>query len=70
MWTSRSAYPRRHSLRLDVPFFVSPDGVRLHYEIEGSGPPLVLHMGAGCDATMWREAGYLEPLSRASWRRG
>jgi len=46
-------------------FFVSPDGVRLHYEIEGSGPPLVLHLGAGCDADIWRAAGYVELLSKS-----
>ena len=48
-----------------MPFFTSPDGVRLHYEIEGSGPPLVLHLGAGGDSGLWREAGYVEPLSRS-----
>jgi pimeloyl-ACP methyl ester carboxylesterase len=46
-----------------MPFFVAPDGTRLHYSIEGSGPPLVLHLGAGADAELWREAGYVEPLS-------
>lgn len=46
-------------------FFVSPDGVRLHYDAEGEGPPLILHVGAGADAGLWREAGYIEPLSRS-----
>ena len=46
-------------------FLVAPDGVRLHYEINGSGPPLVLHLGAGCDSDVWRAAGYVEPLSRS-----
>ena len=45
-------------------FFTSPDGVRLHYELEGDGPPLVLHLGAGADANLWREAGYVEQLAR------
>ncbi len=48
-----------------MPSFTAPDGVRLHYDIEGSGPPLVLHLGAGADAQLWREAGYIEPLSEA-----
>jgi pimeloyl-ACP methyl ester carboxylesterase len=48
-----------------VPSFEAPDGVRLHYDFEGSGPPLVLHLGAGADADLWREAGYIEPLSKA-----
>ena len=48
-----------------MPFFVSPDAVRLHYEIEGSGPILVMHVGAGCSADVWREAGYVAPLSQS-----
>jgi len=47
-----------------VPILVAPDGIRLHYELEGSGPPLVLHLGAGCDADVWRAAGYVAPLSK------
>jgi pimeloyl-ACP methyl ester carboxylesterase len=46
-----------------LPFFISPDGVRLHYEVEGAGPPLLLHLGSGCDSELWRAAGYVEPLS-------
>ena len=46
-------------------FFTSPDGVRLHYEIEGSGPPLILHLGAGCDSDVWRAAGYVVPLAKS-----
>ena len=48
-----------------VPFLTSPDGVRLKYELEGSGPPLLLHLGAGCDSGLWQAAGYLEPLSKS-----
>lgn len=44
--------------------FTAPDGVRLHYEIEGKGPALVLHLGAGCDSDLWRAAGYLDPLAK------
>jgi pimeloyl-ACP methyl ester carboxylesterase len=48
-----------------MPFFTSPDGVKLHYEVEGAGPPLLLHLGAGCDAELWSAAGYVEPLAKA-----
>jgi pimeloyl-ACP methyl ester carboxylesterase len=48
-----------------VPFFLARDGVRLHYEVEGSGPPLILHLGAGADINLWRKAGYVEPLARS-----
>ena len=46
-------------------FFTSRDGVKLHYEIEGSGPPLVFHLGAGADSDLWRKAGYVGPLSES-----
>jgi pimeloyl-ACP methyl ester carboxylesterase len=48
-----------------VEFFETSDGVRLAYELEGSGPPLLLHLGAGCDSGLWRAAGYVEPLARS-----
>jgi pimeloyl-ACP methyl ester carboxylesterase len=48
-----------------MPFVQSSDGVRLAYELEGAGPPLLLHLGAGCDSGLWRAAGYLEPLARS-----
>lgn len=47
-----------------MPFVNAPDGVRLHYDIEGDGPPLVLHLGSGCDSDLWRAAGYAEPLAK------
>ena len=45
-------------------FLTTPDGVQLHYAIEGHGPSLVLHLGAGCDSELWRAAGYLEALTK------
>jgi pimeloyl-ACP methyl ester carboxylesterase len=44
--------------------FTTADGVRLHYEIEGDGPPLILQLGAGCDSDLWRAAGYVGTLSK------
>jgi len=46
-------------------FLTAPDGSRLHYTIEGDGPSLILHLGAGCDSELWRAAGYLEPLAKS-----
>jgi pimeloyl-ACP methyl ester carboxylesterase len=43
--------------------FVAADGVRLHYEVVGDGPPVLLHLGAGCDAELWRAAGYVGALA-------
>jgi pimeloyl-ACP methyl ester carboxylesterase len=46
-----------------VPFLTSPDGFRLKYDVEGKGPPIVLHMGGAGDADLWRAAGIVAPLS-------
>jgi pimeloyl-ACP methyl ester carboxylesterase len=46
-----------------VSFFNAPDGARLHYEVEGAGEPVILHLGAGCDSELWRVAGYVDGLS-------
>jgi pimeloyl-ACP methyl ester carboxylesterase len=48
-----------------MPLVAAEDGVRLKYEVVGAGPPLVLHLGAGCDSGLWQAAGYLEPLSES-----
>src|SRR5579864_8404252 len=42
--------------------FVSNHGVRVHYEVSGSGPSVVLHTGGAGDLRMWREAGYASGL--------
>jgi pimeloyl-ACP methyl ester carboxylesterase len=38
------------------------DGVGIHVEVVGDGPPLILHTGAGGDLRMWRLAGYVDGL--------
>jgi pimeloyl-ACP methyl ester carboxylesterase len=48
-----------------MPFVTASDGVRLSCEPEGSGPPLLLHLGSGCDAGLWRAAGYLPALAES-----
>ncbi|HZS61308.1 MAG TPA: alpha/beta hydrolase [Gemmatimonadaceae bacterium] len=45
-------------------FLTNSEGIRLAYDIEGSGPPLLLHLGAGCDSGLWGAAGYLSPLAQ------
>ena len=37
---------------------IDHSGVRIHYEVNGDGPPLILHTGGGGDLEMWRAAGY------------
>lgn len=37
-------------------------GIRIHYQVEGDGPPLVLHHGFGDRIESWYELGYVEAL--------
>jgi pimeloyl-ACP methyl ester carboxylesterase len=41
------------------------DGVRIRYEIEGSGSPLLLHTGFAGGLEDWADAGYVTPLARS-----
>jgi pimeloyl-ACP methyl ester carboxylesterase len=42
--------------------FADNGGVRIHYEVEGQGPPLVLHHGFAMDLGQWRLTGYVDAL--------
>jgi pimeloyl-ACP methyl ester carboxylesterase len=42
--------------------YVTSDGIRIHYEVEGDGPPLVLQHGFGQKASSWRLGGYVDTL--------
>lgn len=44
--------------------YADNQGVRIYYEVEGQGPPLVLAhgMGFGGDLTAWRTTGYTDAL--------
>ena len=42
--------------------YADNNGVRIHYQVEGEGPPLVLHHGLGCTLEDWRTWGYVGPL--------
>ena len=37
-------------------------GIRIHYEIEGAGPPLLLHHGSSGSGADWRDLGYVDAL--------
>ncbi|MDQ5830432.1 MAG: alpha/beta hydrolase, partial [Actinomycetota bacterium] len=39
-------------------------GVRIYYEVEGEGSPLVLGHGFSDSLESWREYGYTEPLKQ------
>jgi pimeloyl-ACP methyl ester carboxylesterase len=42
--------------------FVNNQGVRIHYEVEGEGPPLVLQHGFSDSLQTWYELGYVDGL--------
>ena len=44
-----------------MPYATSND-VRIYYEREGSGPPLVLHTGFGATLDLWHDCGYRRAL--------
>jgi pimeloyl-ACP methyl ester carboxylesterase len=44
--------------------YANNQGVRIHYEVEGSGPPLVLLHGLSGSMEMFRMYGYVKPLKK------
>ena len=44
--------------------YANNQGVRIHYEVEGAGPPLVLQHGYTDSLESWYENGYVETLKR------
>jgi pimeloyl-ACP methyl ester carboxylesterase len=42
--------------------YATNEGVRIHYEVEGSGEPLVLQHGFSNNLELWRLCGYVEAL--------
>jgi pimeloyl-ACP methyl ester carboxylesterase len=47
--------------------YVDNDGVRIHYQVEGEGPPLVLQHGFSESVVDWYEVGYVDAL-RSDYR--
>ena len=47
--------------------YADNDGVRIHYRVEGQGPPLVLQHGFSESVVDWYEAGYVDAL-RSDYR--
>jgi len=46
--------------------FIDNAGIRIHYETEGAGPPLVLHHGVTDSLQTWYERGYVRALEPAN----
>ncbi len=60
-WSTGASASRRAVASLVMPY-VKNQGVRIHYEVEGQGCPLVLHHGSFGSLNDWRESGYVEAL--------
>ncbi len=43
--------------------FAANEGVRIHFDTEGAGPPLVLLHGFGASGDAWRTGGHVDALS-------
>ena len=43
--------------------YVDNEGIKIFYEVEGEGAPLILHHGLTDSPKLWRTAGYVEPLA-------
>jgi pimeloyl-ACP methyl ester carboxylesterase len=52
---------RVHNSEATMPYATN-NGVRIHYETEGAGPPLLLHCGFYQSLHDWRDAGYVAAL--------
>ncbi len=46
-----------------MPYTIN-DGLRIHYEVAGSGEPLVLYHGLTGSGERWRDTGYVAGLER------
>lgn len=44
--------------------YADNNGVRIHYKVEGEGPPLVLHHGFSGSSEHWYDAGYVATLQQ------
>ena len=45
--------------------YLANDDLRIHYEVTGSGEPLVLYHGLTGSGERWRDTGYVANLSDA-----
>jgi hypothetical protein len=46
--------------------YANNHGIRLHYQVEGAGPPLVLQHGFSDSLESWYEMGYVKPLQQTT----
>ena len=56
--------PQAGGAILSTSFAVSSDGWKIAYDVNGSGPPIILLHGGGQSRQDWHSAGYVERLRR------
>jgi pimeloyl-ACP methyl ester carboxylesterase len=61
LWGRRSEAPGQHAAEDTVPY-ADNGGIRIHYEVEGDGPPLALQAGTTLSIDAWRQFGYVDAL--------
>ena len=44
--------------------YANNKGVRIHYQADGTGPPLVMHHGFGAFLKTWYDMDYVEGLEK------
>jgi pimeloyl-ACP methyl ester carboxylesterase len=42
--------------------YTTNQGIRIHYQLEGAGPPLILHHGFTASLEAWYDWGYVDAL--------
>jgi pimeloyl-ACP methyl ester carboxylesterase len=63
MRTLSRLFRREAGTEVTMPYATNPhDGVRIHYEVEGSGPPLILHVGFMGRLQDWHRDGMVDAL--------
>jgi len=61
-WLNNAQFQALSDSTLDR--FVTNEGVRIHYEVEGTGPAILMRTGAGGDCRICRDAGYVKGLEK------
>lgn len=63
-WSGVGARTGTRKLLMNTHYATSPDGTKLAYDRNGSGPAIVLIHGGGGNRQIWHEIGYVNRLSK------
>jgi len=54
--------PQRSAIGGNCMPYADNQGIRIHYQVEGKGPPLMLQHGFTSNLKSWRQFGYVDAL--------